>query len=267
MMAKKLLGLLIILVFASFAYAQQEQLTITTYYPSPHGSYREMRVQRMAIGDTYFGSGYCWPPDICANNVDTNADLVVEGNVGIGTTSPQSTLQVNGGVQVGGDDNDSNNCLAPKAGTLRYNSGKLEYCEGTNWKSAFAGNVYPNCLGPAGYIYKDGTEWFSKLFWARQVGLKCDKGKLYTRMYYLTLNTDSGWMQGTHATVGYHLDTDPKSSSTSPGPYLPKLSQRYTAVVSGKYIVVTSYHAEDTYGAQVSYFTIPDAVILSDHGF
>jgi hypothetical protein len=92
----RVIGICFIFVFLVLTclHAQQEQLTITTYYPSPHGSYREIRAQRMAIGDTYFGSGYCWPPDSCANNVDTNADLVVEGNVGIGTPNPQAILDL-----------------------------------------------------------------------------------------------------------------------------------------------------------------------------
>lgn len=69
----------------------QEQITITTYYPSPYGSYRELRVQRMAIGNTYYSSNtVCWAPDTtCPNPIPTtnDTDLVVEGNVGIGTDS------------------------------------------------------------------------------------------------------------------------------------------------------------------------------------
>ena len=33
-------------------YAQQESVTITTYYPSPYGSYNELQSNKMAIGDT-----------------------------------------------------------------------------------------------------------------------------------------------------------------------------------------------------------------------
>lgn len=68
-----------------------ENITLTTYYPSPYGIYHELRVKRTAIGDNYYNSSlYCWPGGPCAYpNIAANADLVVEGNVGIGTITPQ----------------------------------------------------------------------------------------------------------------------------------------------------------------------------------
>jgi len=111
-MLKKILGLGILLCLVSFAFAQ-ETLTITTYYPSPYGVYREMRAQRMAIGDGYIQGGqYCWPGETCANQIYTDldgdssydsfpdedlVDLVVQGNVGIGTTGPGAKLDVRAG--------------------------------------------------------------------------------------------------------------------------------------------------------------------------
>ena len=44
-MFKKILGLVILLRLVSFAFAQEETLTITTYYPSPYGSYRQSKSQ------------------------------------------------------------------------------------------------------------------------------------------------------------------------------------------------------------------------------
>jgi len=87
--------LFFILCLFSFSFAQQEQITITTYYPSPYGSYREMRAQRMAIGDDYIkGDQYCWSPETCITTIDANADLVVQGNVGIGTSNPNHRLHI-----------------------------------------------------------------------------------------------------------------------------------------------------------------------------
>jgi len=64
-----------------------ENITITTYYPAPFGVYNEMRAKRMAIGDAYYqASDYCWAGwPSCTNDIDDEADLIVEGNVGIGT--------------------------------------------------------------------------------------------------------------------------------------------------------------------------------------
>jgi len=84
--------LFFILCLFSFSFAQQESMTITTYYPSPYGSYKELRAQRIAIGSTYYDSGsYPWNEGgVCLANQICNAALVVEGNVGIGTRSPGS---------------------------------------------------------------------------------------------------------------------------------------------------------------------------------
>ncbi len=70
--------------------------------------------------------------------VNTGSDDVSEtavvirgsGNVGIGTKEPSSTLHVAGDIQIG---NDSAACAATTAGAMRYNSGNVEFCNGTAW--------------------------------------------------------------------------------------------------------------------------------------
>src|SRR3989338_3590630 len=97
-----LIILLINLIFPLSSFAQSnnttegETLTIGTYYPAPYGIYNEMRAKRMAVGDNYHsGSAYPWDTGGgCAGNEICNADLVVEGNIGIGTASPQAKLDV-----------------------------------------------------------------------------------------------------------------------------------------------------------------------------
>ena len=76
--------------------AAEETLTITTYYPSPYGNYRELRAQRMAIGDHYIQGGtYDWQEgDGDGGEIYYQADLVVEGNVGIGTADPIAKLHI-----------------------------------------------------------------------------------------------------------------------------------------------------------------------------
>src|SRR3989338_9233991 len=82
--------------FDSFSQSE-ETITVTTYYPAPYGVYNETRAKRMAIGDSYYdGSQFCWSadPSCVLDNIAANADLVVEGNVGIGTPSPAAVLHV-----------------------------------------------------------------------------------------------------------------------------------------------------------------------------
>jgi hypothetical protein len=81
--------LMAVLIIPSLAFAQTqpEQLTITTYYPSPFGSYRDLTTYQMKIGSTYVDSGYTAP---------TNG-LIIEGNVGIGVgTNLNAKLHVDG---------------------------------------------------------------------------------------------------------------------------------------------------------------------------
>ena len=50
-MLKKLLGAGVFLIFTTLAFA--EELTITTYYPSPYGSYNQLYVaDKLGIGTT-----------------------------------------------------------------------------------------------------------------------------------------------------------------------------------------------------------------------
>ncbi|MEW6101192.1 MAG: hypothetical protein AB1481_02740 [Candidatus Omnitrophota bacterium] len=52
--------------------------------------------------------------------------------VGVGTAAPQARLDVAGGIKVGYVDDAGCNIHTP--GTFRYNSGSMEYCDGTEWK-------------------------------------------------------------------------------------------------------------------------------------
>ena len=51
------------------------------------------------------------------------------GNVGINSVVPVAKLDVAGGIKVGDDPT----CNAAKAGTIRFNSGVPQYCNGTAW--------------------------------------------------------------------------------------------------------------------------------------
>ncbi|MDG0816867.1 beta strand repeat-containing protein [Bdellovibrio svalbardensis] len=52
------------------------------------------------------------------------------GNVGVGTNSPVTKLDIAGAIRVG---TDVTACAAGIAGAIRYNGGNVEYCNGTAW--------------------------------------------------------------------------------------------------------------------------------------
>ena len=69
--------LVILLLLSACAYALAEDITLTTYYPSPRGVYDELKT----MGQTLLAQS--------------------GGNVGIGTASPVTKLEVNGAVRLG----------------------------------------------------------------------------------------------------------------------------------------------------------------------
>jgi len=96
---KSLLILIFTLLFSNYYLPSfTKEITITTYYPSPVGIYKELRAKRMAIGDNYYNpSNYSW-----GDEIPNDADLVVEGKVGIGTNDPEKELHVAGDTEIEG---------------------------------------------------------------------------------------------------------------------------------------------------------------------
>jgi len=156
----------------------EETLTITSYYPSPYGSYNELRAKRIAIGDNYINTTtYTWEAtDGDGGEVDYLADLIVEGRVGIGTVTPTVPLHVTGtstgAVRIVDGNQASGYVLTSDAngvGKWQASSGGTSYtyyCYNSTYTSMFgvvmASTGTPQCTDsggtrgycPAGYTQK-----------------------------------------------------------------------------------------------------------------
>jgi len=73
-----------------------------------------------------------WTTSTGGNNITEKMRITPSGNVGIGTTTPVTKLDVSGGVRIGAE---STTCAPALAGTLRYNASNVEYCNGTSWQA------------------------------------------------------------------------------------------------------------------------------------
>jgi len=75
--------------------AQEESITITTYYPSPYGVYNQMVTNTLGVGDndgdTDLDSDDAPDPSI------NPGEVWIAGNVGIGTTNPGRILECKNG--------------------------------------------------------------------------------------------------------------------------------------------------------------------------
>ena len=88
-----------------------------------------------------------------------------EGKVGIGIDNPQSALQISGGIQI---DNDTDECLSEKAGTLRWHETSVQVCDGTDWKNLNASSGFGSSSNPGlscKDILDDGDSQGSGVYW------------------------------------------------------------------------------------------------------
>ncbi|MBM3255063.1 MAG: hypothetical protein FJZ08_02045 [Candidatus Omnitrophica bacterium] len=69
----------------------EEKLTITTFYPSPYGVYNDLRSNVIGVGSSYRATSL------------TDGQMVVVGNMAIGTTTLTYALNVGGDINVTGD--------------------------------------------------------------------------------------------------------------------------------------------------------------------
>ncbi|MDD5109087.1 MAG: hypothetical protein PHC29_06225 [Candidatus Omnitrophica bacterium] len=106
---KSIFLIFFLLFFCSISVFAAEEITITTYYPSPYGSYNQLQASTLGVGDNN-GNGVLDSRDV-PNPTTNPGEVWIRGRVGIGGSStfidifkdPKLTLWANNGVDGGGD--------------------------------------------------------------------------------------------------------------------------------------------------------------------
>lgn len=191
-----IMTLIFITTLYSFA---EERITLTTYYPSPYGVYKELRADQMAIGSNY-------------RNIPLNDGwLLVNGSVGIGTDNPGANLEVAGQVKITGGNPEANKVLTSDAVGLAswQNVGsliKFGIATGANgsggtsyWSHTFDINTGFSNVGDAIAIPQ----------WATQAGHEEELQQLGVVVTGVQVNTPSnGWIRINYAVKAHWYDGD-----------------------------------------------------------
>ena len=99
--------LILILLLITATYAIAEDVTLTTYYPSPRGVYAQLRIgvgtPAVTTADLYVlkpidDGNFAFRVDDAPNPDTTPFVITQTGNVGVQTTAPVSALDVNGTI-------------------------------------------------------------------------------------------------------------------------------------------------------------------------
>ena len=92
---KKIYFVLSLLLFSYSILFAAEEITITTYYPSPYGSYNALQTDKLGVGDNSA------PVGLDSADVPTDSgDVWIKGRVSIGTTVPPVLPQPPGKLQI-----------------------------------------------------------------------------------------------------------------------------------------------------------------------
>ncbi|HNW39817.1 MAG TPA: hypothetical protein PL125_05580 [Candidatus Omnitrophota bacterium] len=91
----KCFSLVFLFLFFCLTFVSAEEITITSYYPSPYGSYKSLQTDKLGVGDNNADGSFT-----AADVPTVTGEVWIKGNVNIGkgAVSPTYALDVNGTV-------------------------------------------------------------------------------------------------------------------------------------------------------------------------
>jgi hypothetical protein len=155
----KKIKFIVIFTFGLFSlcFAAEESITITTYYPSPYGSYNELATNRLAVGDSNGSGGLD-----AADQPNRDGDIRLKPQTGDPTSWPAGTrgkfaysstqdsmYHHNGSAWVASGGGNAcyvnyssavGSCRCPSGWTLKLDLGSWGDCHGTGYPT------YVDCL-------------------------------------------------------------------------------------------------------------------------
>ena len=140
----------------------------------------------------------------------------LDSKIGIGTDDPQATLQVAGSVQV---EDDTDDCVETKEGTIRWHESKLEVCDGSDWApvaTAIYNGQSPSSAGLSCKTLLDtGGSQGNGVYWVDPDG---PGGNDPYETYCNMADNDGGWTLAARMINNSwcHIDADMVSSLTAP---------------------------------------------------
>jgi len=158
--------------------------------------------------------------------------VTATGSVGIGTTTPAATEEINRDLKVG---TASRTCTAALAGTIQYTASGFTGCNGTTWVNLGGNGTIDPCAATspaAGALCADGTVYvgLSPDTNAKMYAMPCDLGMSGTKGACTGTRSTYTWNDGSNNWVvtGYTSLTTGKvntaglvalGTTTSPAPY------------------------------------------------
>jgi len=137
----KSIFLILFFLFLCPVFILAEEITITTYYPSPYGIFNSLGADKLGVGEMNDGVAGFTSADVPTDS----GDAWIAGNLGIGTTDLKNKLQLGGDIGMDRNAVKFGDPGSEDVGISRYDTATLSVGNGT--AADYSGNLLATALG------------------------------------------------------------------------------------------------------------------------